>query len=262
MIGPIELVFTAVTALAGGIAWVAGLVLLRRGAPADPVERAPLPWIPLVLALLAVPAALPAGLLLGGFVIDGVLLAVGADGGRVVLREPGDVLATYPSGMALVSLWFLLPGLLASAALLVSRERRWPWALLLAATAWVGFGLGLVLGAVVWVPMALGALEQGSTGIAVSLVDLISSIVGGMATFGVAGACAPVAWVLAGRSLEALRTTALSTLWMPGGALLVAMVTTPPDPMTQLVVATFIGTSWLLGLGAGAITAWLRRPGR
>ena len=262
MVGPVELLLTAGAAVVGGAAWTAGFVMLRRVASAEPVARTPIPWIPLILALLAILAALPSGLALGGPLVEGVVLVASAQGTALVVQGPVDALAAYPSGAALATVWFLLPGLLAAGSLLMSRDRSWRRSALLVAAGWLGFGLGLAVGVAVVVPMALGLLDPGLPGAMVSLVDLVASIVGGMAACGVVGACGPVAWVLAGSSRAALRTTALLTLLMPAVALLVAAVTTPPDPLTQLSVAAMIGTSWLLGLGAGAVTAMVRRPAR
>ncbi len=260
MIGPLELLLVAMTAAVGGIAWTVGIILLRRGGRARARERAPVPWIPTILSMLAIPAAIPAGLALGGVLVEGVVLAARFHGTPLMVSGPADSFAAYPSGVGLAIVWFLLPGLLAAGSLLASRARSWKRAALLAAAGWGGFGIGLVVGMAVVVPMALGLADQGFPGAGVSLVDLVSSTLGGAAAFGVAGACAPVVWVLAGGSPGGLRTTALSSVWMPSGALLVAGLTTPPDPLTQLVAAGLIGTAWLTGLGAGALTTMLRRP--
>jgi len=162
--------------------------------------------------------------------------------------------------MGLAVAWFVLPGLLATGGLLGSRRRSWRWAAGLAAVGWAGFGLGLAAGVVVVVPLVTGMYDRSLPGTMVHLVGPVSSVVKGVLVFGVAGACGAVAWFLAGSSPEALRRIVQLTLLMPAGALLVAAMTTPADLMTQLAAAALIGVSWLMGLGAGAITTSLRRP--
>ncbi len=260
MIGPLELVLTVSAIAAGGAVGIAWFVTARGREPSPHDGRAPLPVIPLLLSLVPVLSAVPVGLVVGGVLCEILLKTVPPSGAEFVVSHPGLVSpALHLRGAALMAVWTALPGLLGAGRILVSFERSWRGSLLLGAVAWVGFGAGLAAGAAIVAPLTSGLLAGPFPDAAISPEALVSPVLGGMAVFGVAASSGSVAWVLAASSPRALRGTLLWTAAMPAGALLVAAVTTPPDPFSQLVAAILIGGSWLAGLGAGALTARLRR---
>jgi sec-independent protein translocase protein TatC len=254
-----ELVLTALFAVVGGVAWTAWVLVRGGGAREEGEERAPLPLLSLLFAAATVLAAIPCGLLLSGPLVEHVLLGLLPDGGRLAVFEVAEGAAIQLRAVGLLVVWFMLPGLLAAGWLLGSIRRSRLTALVLAVSGWIGFGLGLAVGAAAVAPLLSRMLEPQIPAAMLSYADLMSSIVAGLLALGVAGACGPVAWVLAGSSPRALRRLSLVTLLVPAGSLLVAALTTPPDVLTQVAVAAVISVCWLAGLAAGAITTVLRR---
>lgn len=263
MIGPLELVLTAAATAVGGAVGV-GWFLIRRGRePAPPGERPPLPLLPLLLSLVPVMAAIPVGLLAGGILVEVMLdLVPPLDTALFVSRSGSEVTELYLHAAGLVAIWLALPGLLGGGWLLVSRERSWRWALVLGVAGWIGGSVGLAFGASHVAALVAQELHSPIGGLALSAEAFLSPFLAGVAGWGVVGASGPVAWVLAASSVRCTIRALLWTAAMPAGALFVAALTTPPDVLTQLAVAILIGGSWLAGLGAGAVTARLRRGRR
>ncbi len=257
--GPVELLLGLLTGAVGvAVLVVLALVLRRRDAPA--VEpRAPLPWLALLLALLGLLVSPLLGFGLGGVVLEGLVSpCVDGLGAATVgeLHEP--VLARVYAG-GLVALWLGLPAALALGWLLGSRSRSVGGAVALAVLCLGGFTLGVLLGRLWVVPAVTQGLGELLPGASVQLLELVRTVVSALAVLGLAGACAPVAWLLSSRSQSALLWTAVASAAMPGCVLVVAAIATPPDLISQLLVALLLGTSWLLGLGAGALSSLVRR---
>jgi Sec-independent protein secretion pathway component TatC len=262
VIGVTELLATLPFGAGGGAALILLIVLSRRGGESRPVQRAPLPVVAVVLAALTIPAGLLASLGLGGLFVESLLLPPLAHTGQLVVSEPRAPSWAHLHASGLLAVWLALPGLLALGVLLVSRRRSWVFAGVLAAGGWLGFGIGVAAG--LWLlPPAVVELAGGQLpGATVSLVHLVDSLVSGLMAFGVAGGCGPIVALLAARSWPALRRMLIATVVMPAGALLVAALATPPDIITQLLVAVPIGASWLAGLATGAVVVALRRRRR
>jgi Sec-independent protein secretion pathway component TatC len=258
MMGLIELLTTAVLALGGGAVFVAALVAARRGR-GELDARPPLPLLPLVVALLAVTAAPLVGLLLSGPSADLLLLPAFPNEHLIISTSPAEVFAAQLRGGGLITLWFALPGLLATGWLLTAHTRSWTGAALLGGLGWLGFGTGLALGRSLVVPAVMTMAVNPEIGAHVRLGELVATSAAALLVMGGVGACIPVVAVLAGASRRALRRMSIATAVMPAGALLVAGLTTPPDLISQLLVAIVIGLCWLVGLGAGALWVVLRR---
>jgi hypothetical protein len=259
VIGAVELLLTLLFALGGGGTLILLFVFLRRGAETGAEPRAPLPVIPTVLASLTIPAALVASLGLGGRFVESVLLPRLAGVGQLLLTDGRDPFAAHVHASWLLAVWLALPGTIALGVLLASRRRSWIAALGLAVSGWLGFGVGI--GAGLWlIPTATAGIASSQLpGAMVSLVDLVKAVVAGLTVLGVAGACAPIVGLLAMSSWPALRRMLLATAVMPAVALAVAALATPPDALSQLLVGATIGSSWLVGLAAGAVIRVLRR---
>lgn len=259
MMGLLELLLTAVLALGGGAVFVAALVMVARRAHGEQSERPPLPQLPLVVALLSIVSAPLVGLLLSAPTAELLLLPALPDKQLIISTSPTEVFAAQLLAGALLTLWFALPGLLATGWLLLAPTRSWSGAALLGGLGGLGFGTGLALGRWLVVPVVLTATVSPEIGAQVRLGLLTTASARALLILGVAGACLPVVAVLAGASRSALRRMSIVTLLMPAGALLMAALTTPPDLISQLVVAFVIGLCWLLGLGGGALAVPLRR---
>jgi len=250
-------------ALANAALGVTLLVLaLRRTARrlgATRPARAALPVLPLLIALLALLVAPVLGLVLRELVLEHLLLPCFGNEALLLVTSPTVPLLAGLYGGGLLALWLALPGLLASGWLVLSRRRTWTTALLLGILGWTGFGLGLSLGRWLVLPAMLGGLSATMGEASFDLSELARAASTGLAVLGLAGACAPVVWLLSSSSKNALLRVLLASLAMPAGALVIGALTTPPDLISQLLVATLLGLSWLAGLAAGAVTVLLRR---
>jgi Sec-independent protein secretion pathway component TatC len=255
-----ELLLALVLGLGGVVVLVLTVVVGRGREPGPPVtSRPPLPLLPISLALLTVFAAPLLGMGLGGVVTERLLLPVFSGLGSLALTTPPDPTWARLRGGGLLTLWLALPGLLATAWLLLARARSWQGASLLGALGWLGFGGGLAVGRWLVLPAALSGMSSPGPELAVALDDVVAMATAGMLALGVAGASGPVVWMLAGSSRRALRRMLQATAVMPAGALALGALTTPPDVVSQLVVAAMLGLCWLAGLAAGAVTMALRR---
>jgi len=257
--GVIELLLSVLFTVGGVVVMAAVLLLARHSQNEPPGPRPPLPLLPLLAAALVVVSAPAIGLGLGGVVLEHLLLPPSVDSLRVVQLSPADLFGAQLRGAGLLALWLALPGLLAAGRLLLSRDRSSRAAWLLAAGGWLGFGVGLVLGRWVLLPAAMGVLVPPGPELTLALVDMASTAAATQLALGIAGAMAPVVWLLSSASRAALRLTIIATAAMPAAVLIVAGLTTPPDLISQLVVASAMGMSWLAGLCAGALTVFLRR---
>jgi len=257
--GVIELLLSVLFTVGGTIVMALVLLLARRSQGEAPGPRPPLPLLPLLVAALVVVSAPAIGLGLGGVALEHLLLPASVDQLRVVQTSPTDLIGAQLRGAGLLALWLALPGLLAAGRLLLGRDRSWRAAWLLGAGGWMGFGAGLVLGRWVLLPAAMGVLVPPGPEFTLALVDMAGTAAATLLALGIAGALAPVVWLLAGASRAALRLTFIATAAMPAAALIVAGLTTPPDLISQLVVASAMGLCWLAGLCAGALTVFLRR---
>ena len=259
--GVIELLLSLLFAVGGGAALVVGLVIAARRQHPPPPTRPPLPRLPLVVALLSLIAAPALGLQLGGLALEHLLLPWLSTQASLVMTAPQDPHAAQLRCAGLVTLWMALPGLLAVGWLLLSRTRSGWSTLLLGSLGWLGFGAGMAFAWWLVLPQAMDTLGASMPGASVDLVPMVGAVVAGLAALGTAGACGPVVWLLAGSSRRALGRMVLATAAMPAGALIVAALTTPPDVLSQLILATLIGLAWLVGLAGGAVTVALRGRG-
>jgi Sec-independent protein secretion pathway component TatC len=244
-----------VLAAAGGALGLALWVLLSRRSPApETAPRAPLPLLALLFAFAWVLLSPLLGFGLGGLLLE-QLVPEASSLEWIAVGSPGDALAARLLGGALLAAWFVLPGLLAAAWLLASRLRRWTSAWGLGGLGWLGFGAGLALGHWVVLPRALDSLVAVGPELHLGLLDLAWMSAKGMGALGVAGATLPVLWMLAASSHRALQLCVAATALMPVAALLLSALCTPPDVLSQLLLATLMGMSWLFGLAGGAVTS-------
>ncbi len=258
--GLLELILALLGCAVSGAALVVWLLRAWKRERAELPPRAPLPTLPLVVALLSVLVAPFVGFGLAVVVLErGLAQSLGS----TVLSGRYDPLAAQLWTVVPLALWLALPGVLAALRLLLSRDRSWLAALVLGLCAWVGGGLGLALGFGVVVPAVMTTLTTGMGEIdtAVHLVTAVRSAVATLAALVIAGAIVPSVAVLAGASRRALLRTLQATVLMPAGALTIAAVCTPPDLLSQLILAFLLGACWLTGLGAGAAVALLRGRG-
>ncbi len=256
--GLLELLLAIPLAVGGGAVTLVLAVLAWRNPGAASPARSPLPLPPLLLSLLCVITAPLIGVGLGALALEHLLLPQ-LELARLVITAPQDQLGAQLRGAGLLTAWLALPGMLAAARLLLSRDRSWKAAALLGSVGWLGFGLGLVMGRWLVLPAVLGELAVPGSEITIELTQAAGMAASAQLALGVVGACGPVVWLVAGSSHVALRWTTIATMLMPAGALTLAALTTPPDVISQVVVAALIGLCWLVGLALGAVTVKLRR---
>ncbi len=257
-----ELLLALLICTGGLVVLVPVGIAVRRRVSTEPATRAPLSLIPLAMALLLAVVVAPAvGLGLGGLATQQLLLPAVAGSGDLVVSSVIDPWIARLWGSVMLTPWLALPGLLAAAWMLGSRARSWKQAVVLGGLAWLGYAAGLAVGRGLLLPTATAALLSAIPSAATPMLDLADTAAmaaRAMLLLGMAGACAPVVAMVSGSSRQALVWTLVATAMMPGAALAFAALTTPPDLLSQLLAATVLGLSWLLGLAAGALRVQLR----
>jgi hypothetical protein len=231
-------------ALAMGMAtWL--LVSRDRDAVTSP--SAPLPVLPALLALLWVVVSPLPGLALGS--LGWTLLISGAE--DLVTVDPArDQGAVVWSAIGLAVTWWIVPGVATLGWLALSARRSVPVALGFAGVTWLGATVGAVVG---WM-LALPTLPPlpDAIQVSISIAALAAARRQAMLGLGAAGACLGVG-VVAASSRDGLRGTLWATLALPCLALTVGAFTTPPDVVSQILMAFPVVACWLLSLGIGAV---------
>lgn len=240
--GPLELglvVPAAVPlALGGWLAW-----------RSRPDERAPMPWLALLVCGGGVVPALGGGALLGPVLHDR-------------LMRPGLVFTFGPSAAraqlacaACVALGLALPFIAAASSLVLSRQRSARQAATLGVAVLVGYPTGAC--ALLWV---LGDPMQSfaESGARMDIGEFVVAMAWALGAAGLAGATFAGVAAVAGRSKEALRTMAIATLGLPLYALGIGAAASPPDVVTQVLLAAPIVACWVVGLAVGAGLVALR----
>ncbi|MCB9591901.1 MAG: hypothetical protein H6719_04130 [Sandaracinaceae bacterium] len=249
-LGGLELVLVAMGAIASAIAFAVARRLARGGPPAPP--RSPLPRVALgVAALLLLPAP-PVGYLLAPAVIDQL---AGTSPSGVVIFEPFDLVMARVIAALSIAAWAAVPGASAAAFLVVSRRRSVGTAAAFALATWVGF----TLGAAATFPIVASAYDamsasagDPSLAVQVDLRSLVSAFARAALGLGFIGGSAAALSVAAASSPRGLRGALIATAALPLIAPLVGALSTPPDVVSQLLVAAVTVALWLLGLGVGA----------
>lgn len=243
----------------GGAVVSAGLAVAARTfdskTPREPEPRAKLP----LLWLLVGVGGLAAAPVIGSFVAPHWISYVGSTvPSDVVLISVGD--PWVPAGYAFVASTTLaaVPGG-AFVLWLVASNRRSPIMALVfagAATGCCAFAVALAFSAV---EAALHAMVDMSSGDGFSGIEMqlsLRSVVRQSAWMslglGVCGAAVGAVAVTAASSTSGVRVALWASVAVPFGVALVAAVTTPPDPTSQLVFIASVLGCWLLGLGLGA----------
>jgi sec-independent protein translocase protein TatC len=176
--------------------------------------------------------------------------------------------------MGLVELLLSLVGVLGGAVLLMALLRMgrrseppattgtplalWP----LLATLFgggLGFAVGAALGYALLLPRLLDELYAVDPAPMIGAGALAATTLRVVLACGLAGALPLALAPVAGSSARAMKRALLATALMPGFALALAALLTPPDVLTQLVVAAAFGLLWLLGIGLGGVGLWARR---
>jgi hypothetical protein len=262
--GLLELLLVVIAAAGGALGLALWVLHTRRGPAPGPAPRAPLPLLALLVALLGVLAApvLGFGSVFGGLGWAWMLPPLPEELGLVVSSHPADPVGATALAGALLSAWLASPGLLATGWLLGSRARRWQGAWALGLLGWLGFGLGLALARWLVLPAALESMLAVMPGLRLGLPELVRQVVPSLLALGVAGATLPVIWRLAASSGRALLRCLVATALMPAFALTLGALLTPPDVLSQVVLATLLGLSWLAGLAGGAVTSMVAARGR
>lgn len=250
--GLFELIGVLLSFLVGavglGLWW--GLV---RQAREQPPRRAPLVLWPVVASGASVPLALGLSLALGHSLIWQLLGTYGAEG--YLYLDP--LHAFWPSLQAAgaLFLWLGPPGLLALAWLLASRSRSLAVAAWLSAGWGLGFGAGGVLARALLLPHLMEWLGMDMV---VSLPQAVGVMLEGMVALGLATALPPVVGALTWSHPR--RMLGLSVLF-PAVAAVLGAVLTPPDVLSQLLVAGGLCLGWGVGLVGGLLVKRRSRQG-
>ena len=253
MFGIAELLLTGLS-LSG---LVGALVLLARQTGTTR-PRGPFPIIPAVLAAVSLVLAL----LLGGALSPVFLAHLSTRFPPVhseLLFSPGDLGRPLIYAGALLATWLALPGLGALAWLALSRDRVPSTAAFFGASVGLGFTVGAGLGLELGVPQLRETLIASTPDALIAMADASRMAIAVSFASGLGGALSSGVWFVSSRSKRTMRTTLFASLLVPFGCLLVAAVLTPPDVLTQLLVAAPLGLCWLLGLALGGATHLLRR---
>ncbi|MCB9678133.1 MAG: hypothetical protein H6737_23735 [Alphaproteobacteria bacterium] len=224
-----------------------GVWLLGR----SPTVRAPLPWLALLACGLGVLAAGVAGLAMGPVLYGSLSMPGLVFGfGPTVVRAERTCSVFLAGGMA-------LPFLAAAGSIALSENRSWARGLETGAAVGLGFPAGAAL---FYAALGDPARELFEASGSVEHAAFVEALVRALGACGVAGAVLLAVPTVAGRSREALRRAAQATLALPSLALGVGALASPPDPVSQVLLALPIAVAWGLGLALGAAIASWRDP--
>jgi hypothetical protein len=256
-----EMVVLFLSAAITGVA----VVLQKRSLPKVSLEALPISWANALtsLAMIATGVVIELALddVLKSPLLTRVLHAFRTLGSVIILsRTAVDANATKAVSLAAL----ILPGLCTLVWPLISNDKTVRVALRSAVCCWIGLLAGLVLAFAteLWpLPSLVSAPHAaGSSGIAValSLREVVSLAVSGLLAYGVAGVLLAAAWQLVVQS-QAPRRMLRNIVFMPVGLLALSAVLSPPDVVTQMLLAGALGLFWLGGLAAGFATCSLRK---
>jgi len=253
--GLIELILVA-----GAFGVSAGLaVMVLRLVPATPsASRAPLRVAPLLAG--------------GGCLLLSPLVALA--GSEWLAQSPAVMLmvqdeldaelasasVTVVAGMPFV-LWLAAPALSLIAVALASSRRRSADAFIVAGFALGGATAGLLLG--LWLAQLalLTALSPELDGISAAprLLDTVAAMALFAAATTVAGAAIGAVGPAAALTRRSRRVVLLCSTAAPALLMGLSALATPPDVISQVVLALPLGVLWLLALGVGSVLCPLRK---
>jgi hypothetical protein len=249
MVGFAEVFLTAFFAI--------GVVLAVVGLRRFPMQTsAPSPALATpVVASIAV-CAMAAGMWWSTPFAEALLPHLANRTGAPILDPPNQRLGWAPS--ALLGTWLATPPAASLLWLLLPTNRRLGPSALLGGLMWCAFSVGAGVG--LWV-VGLSFAEQPTPDAppllgATALLNMAARAGLGL---GFSAVLTVGVWFVAASSASALRAVLITTAAMPCAALALAALLTPPDVVSQLMLATCFGTGWLIGLVLGALTGAARQ---
>lgn len=251
--GVVELVLIVFSAVLSGVLAALGVRFIPKEKKDDEAPAShPLPIGALLVAAVSVLAAPGLSWALSPQLVSYVVASVPTE---LIVADPRDPLLARVYAAALIAAWAQLPGLAAIAWLLLSSRRSLRGAAIFATATWVGSTLAMAIEFAL-LPRAVEGLVDGVSGlgVAVGLLDVMSLSVRAALGFAACGAGLGAAWVAAAWSRRGLRAVLWASAAMPFVASLVAALATPPDVVSQLLMAVVIAACWMLGLGGGVAT--------
>lgn len=253
------------------IAFVPGVLVVvmaaRRGWAFAPTERPPIRWVPIIAAAIALILGAAAGLVFGITMFEPLLASLPLPHGSTLTFESSwdALLARIRLGLP-CALVLALPGAGALGSLLITRDRSPRAAVTIALFLALGVAAGGALG-VVLAPRAIASLLTFETGAVASgavveptimLGDLAAIIGSFVFGFGSVGALLTGTAAAASRSAAAFRNARVLSCACPGVALFLSALVTPPDVVSQLLLAFVLTSAWGIGLAAAAVLLALR----
>jgi Sec-independent protein secretion pathway component TatC len=256
-----ELVFVVLAAIPGGVA----IALARRGGwLLAPVARPPFPTKAGILTTAAAVLGAIAGLVLGAALLEPTIPSSLPEHATIAVSSPAEALVAQLRIGAVVATGLALPGFAALGWLARSHDRSARAAALFGVVVALGFAAGAAAG---WLLAPLGSsalyLTAGGLGIAptIGLDDLAAQQAAGAFGLGIAGALLTAAAAGASRTIAALKATLALTGATVPASLLLAAILTPPDVVSQLMLATALIGAWLAGLAIGGAILFVRGKG-
>ncbi len=249
----LEFVIVVVGAVISAVLFVAGGVLASKS-PREPDARAKLPvaWL-----LVGVAAAAVAPVVGWAMAPGWVARVASAVPGEVVLTGAADPGAAEAYAVFAITILAGVPGL-AFAGWLAASSRRSPrTALVFAASTSLCCAVAVMLAWELHDAMLASVVDISSLGtlpdgvVQFTLRDAVRSSASLSLGLGVCGAAIGAMTVTAASSAMGLRVALWTTAGLPFAAALIAAVSTPPDPRSQLTFMVFIVAAWLPGLGLG-----------
>ena len=236
------------------IAAVPGIVILfvarRGGWLLAPVARPPFPKKAAIIAGAAMILGAAAGFAIGAASFELFLEWSLPEGTQIVIAQPAELLVVRLRLGAVPAVWLALPGGAALGWLARSRDRSPRAAALFGVVVALGFGVGAATGLAL-APAALAALIGSFDGLSfgdVRLDDVVAMHTGLSFSLGVAGALLTGAAVAASRTPTAFKAALAVSGAMIALLLLVAGIATPPDLVSQLLLAVVLIGAWVAGL--------------
>jgi len=262
MLGVAELVLSVLACLvfgAAGAALLASSMRKRKSSKAPTADRPPVDLMSTLLVAASIPVLAIAGFALGGaFLQSAVLGPLGGSGVSFAVTSPSGGLASQLRMGAVLASWWAAPSFSLLLWLVFSSSRSLRRGLVLAATVFCMAGASGAIGLELVVP-AVASLARPGVGMLL-LDDAVGMVASGIFAFGLGAACLAAVWIVGSSSKRALRRVLLGSVIMPPVSLIVAALLTPPDVVSQILVAFLLGVFWIAGLGLAALTRRVGRP--
>lgn len=224
--------------------------------------RAKLPWVGVIIGLVAIVAAPAVGSVLGPGWSEALASSVTGD---LILTDARDPWAARAYAIAALTILAAVPGVACVVWLVASVRRSLAMACLFAGVSSLFGAVGVMRAgsmhrAMLQSVAVIGSDPLSEGAVQFTLVSVVSSGVRLALGLGLCGATVGAVAVAAAASAKGLRVALWATVGLPLGAAVFAALCTPPDVGSTLIFMGSVVLCWLLALGFGAaVGVWRQR---